>query len=209
MTPLFRRLLAIGIFFTVASLVSNCKSDSNQSGSPSLDLYFPPSNALTTESELRVTGRATNGLKTDSIRVNGISVEPTDDTGRWEVVVPITPGRNSIIIKAEDRDGESLPDLPSVEVVLYDPSVKLDFPFGLDIDTDHDLALVTNINSQSLIAVDLKYGTRTVITGGGRGAGPEIKAPVAVSFDRDLNRAIVVDIELGALVSVDPESGDR
>jgi hypothetical protein len=59
------------------------------------------------------------------------------------------------------------------------------------------------------IVIDLASGDRTLLSGGGAGAGPDLAAPFGVAAEALGDRAILVDAATKALVAVDLATGDR
>ncbi|MHC4492433.1 MAG: hypothetical protein ACYTDU_12490, partial [Planctomycetota bacterium] len=59
------------------------------------------------------------------------------------------------------------------------------------------------------LAVDLASGAVTVISDAQTGLGPDLASPVGVAYDAANRRAFVVDAGMGAVVVIEPESGDR
>jgi hypothetical protein len=84
-------------------------------------------------------------------------------------------------------------------------------PEGIAIDTtnDHDRALVTDSDNNSLVAVALLNGDRTIISDAATGTGPNFNFPIGVVVDSANNRALVASSFSNLILAVDLETGNR
>ena len=79
----------------------------------------------------------------------------------------------------------------------------LSSPSGVAHDVARERALITDTALDALLAVDLGSGQMTPLSG----TGPLLLSPEAVAVAADL--ILVIDSGLGALVAIEPTSGDR
>ncbi len=131
-----------------------------------------------------------------------ISAAPYPATG--EIFI-IGVGRN--IIQAVDVDRGTARIISSVNV---GSGIALDEPSRLVFDADNDRLIVLN-GINTLIAVEVATGNRTVLAGPDRGTGPDLRRPL-LAVDRARDRVLaVLDSFFGTppLVEIDPATGDR
>ena len=65
------------------------------------------------------------------------------------------------------------------------------------------------IDGSTLVGIDLHTGDRTLLSGNGKGTGPEATQFGSVGYDQASARAIAMDYQGNALVAIDPISGAR
>lgn len=83
------------------------------------------------------------------------------------------------------------------------------FPFGLALDSEKNRILVldSDLGVDSIIAVDLTTGDKTLFSDS---AGPnQFSVPRAITLDRESGRFLVVDEASDAVFAVEPNSGER
>ena len=80
---------------------------------------------------------------------------------------------------------------------------------GVVWDEGGQRALVIDDGLNALLEIDMKSGTRTVLSGAGIGSGPDLGSPIGVAWDARGQRALVVDDALDVLMGIDVESGVR
>jgi len=61
---------------------------------------------------------------------------------------------------------------------------------------------------KTIFAVDRSTGQRSVLSGNGVGTGPELSAPVDLSWDPYASRLLVADTSVG-IVAISPQDGTR
>ena len=83
-----------------------------------------------------------------------------------------------------------------------------DFPQDIVIDADNSRALFVAASSNTLLAVDLASGDRTLVSGGATGTGPAFGNPYDLALDAANDRVLVLDTGLGVF-SVALATGDR
>ena len=86
-----------------------------------------------------------------------------------------------------------------------------DNPTGVILDTNNNRnrALIIDNSLDSLVAVDLTTGNRTIVSDTRTGSGPAFSYLSAVSLDTINDRTFVIDWGVRALVAVDLATGDR
>lgn len=93
-------------------------------------------------------------------------------------------------------------------------------PRALDVSADGTRAVVADarphvdqanepFDRYALVDVDLATGDRTLVSGYGLGAGPDLLDVRSIAWDEANDRVLVLDNEAGALLSVDLSTGDR
>jgi len=112
----------------------------------------------------------------------------------------------------------NLDDL-SESVLSTDGSDGLSFGLNGLMDLELDVAntrLIASVNHDIslggalIVAIDLDDGTRSVISGQGKGSGPAFSGGLeGITIDRSRNSLYVVDLSADAIFKVDLESGDR
>jgi DNA-binding beta-propeller fold protein YncE len=181
------------------------------SPAPVLELAFPFSHANYAHTTAGVSGRITHPDPA-SINVSaraGAAAAPGTvlADGRFFVKdIAVAAGTNlaTITVTAahtgKDADTEAItvgraPDLSIVEAVI--------------VDAARDRFLYADRYSGTIVAVARDGYSRSVVSGAGRGAGTELVAPSDLALDTQNDRLYVLDVELDAVLHVDPVSGDR
>ena len=84
-------------------------------------------------------------------------------------------------------------------------------PFALVLDSINNRVLVSDGlgGLQSIVAIDLASGIRSIVSSATIGTGPAFSNPKGIELDLANNRALVVDDNLNALLAVDLSSGNR
>ena len=71
---------------------------------PTLEVYQPTGDMITTESDLVVAGKADLGA---SVTVNEVSVTPSSTTGEFNITISLTEGENTITVTVTDKAGNT------------------------------------------------------------------------------------------------------
>jgi hypothetical protein len=169
-----------------------------------LSVYFPPRYSITDGDSITFHGRATDGEGVDFVEVNGEPATTDDGYLNWEITLSLAQGTNEFEVVAENDAG----DAKSVAVTIR-REVPLLSPQRLAIDDDNDRILVTDDLLQSVIAIDMTDGTRSIFS------GVELANPFSYPFEIAIDsisvpaRALVLDALNGNLYEVDLADGAR
>lgn len=87
------------------------------------------------------------------------------------------------------------PSLGRLQAIAFDPA--------------GNRALLADEFYDSVRAVSLATGVRSVVSDASTGAGPMLQDPIGMALDEASNRALTIDRMAGALVAVDLATGDR
>ena len=138
---------------------------------------------------------------TNLFGTSGIGVDPIGNR-------ILVPNRNALALVGVDlasgdrsflsSDGTTAPAAGSGPGVIG--------PQRLDIDADSNRAFLP-VSGNSVLAIDLVTGDRTIVSGGATGSGPAFATPLDVAVDPANDRLLVLDT--AGLVSVDIATGDR
>mgnify|MGYP005852531373 CR=1 FL=1 len=82
-------------------------------------------------------------------------------------------------------------------------------PVGVALDAAGNRALVTDFVLDTVFAVDLATGERSVFSGEARGTGTRFRSPESIAIDNAGTRAVVTDRFARAVYEVDITSGNR
>jgi sugar lactone lactonase YvrE len=86
------------------------------------------------------------------------------------------------------------------------------FPIAMVIDEPRGRVLVLEFvfgGGDRITTIDLRTGARSTLTSGSVGTGPALNIPTGLAFDAKLDRLLVVDVVLDAILEIDPVTGDR
>jgi hypothetical protein len=180
----------------------------------SVEVTYPTPNANlggdATQTTMRGNIVDSNGAPINLADINYVDVDGQLATldianpGRWSVQVPVTPGLNVLDIELGLTSGA----MANSSQNLYNFAVAAGFS-KLVVDSANNRALVVDAFVDGVLAIDLATGARTVVSGGGTGAGTAFNSPRDVALDSANNRVLVVDWQRDALSAVDLTSGDR
>jgi DNA-binding beta-propeller fold protein YncE len=98
-----------------SSRIESCFAG-NDPGAPRVEIHFPPAKCLADSDSLTVTGTAFDPDGVRSVVVNGVPASGTDGYSTWRVLVPLGPGRNRIVVEAEDGAGNRAPEAAVADV---------------------------------------------------------------------------------------------
>ena len=95
--------------------------------------------------------------------------------------------------------------------ILLDLGSGIDFrpTAAIALDASRDRLLVADPNTNSIAAVDLATGARSIVVASGGSWAPDFQAPSSLVVDSRTQRALVVDARRRALIEVDLITGDR
>jgi DNA-binding beta-propeller fold protein YncE len=85
---------------------------------------------------------------------------------------------------------------------------------GIALDGQGKRVLVSHGNAKALVAASIEDGSRTLLSSDGsqtpaKGTGPAVDFPQKLAMDGTNNRVLIIDQNLGGILSVDLTSGDR
>ncbi len=234
----FRNLYHVGILLPCLLFVVGYGNDSSSSttsnnndvergrSGPTIDISFPlPNSNLAGETDrVTIRGRSLSVGRAHVVQVlihyptSGINhqnapsgmdettiaeFDPADPS-RWSARIPLLRRSNEIVIEASDNRGRSR----TVKLNVRNQPVFSD-PKDVVWDSANQRALVVDKVVHALLAVDLKNGDISLISGLSTGNGSAFESPEAVALDSANNRALVMDSNLKALLAVDLGSGNR
>ena len=180
----------------------------------SLEVTFPTANAnlgggvtqtTVTGNVVDTTGAAIELTDISYVAVNGeMALLDLTDPGRWSVQVPVTEGSNTLAVELALTSGTVINSTQE----LHNFGVYISFG-RMELDAANNRLLIIDGFIDGLIGVDLTTDERSVISGGGIGAGTTFSSPRDSALDTPNNRALVVDWQRDALYAVDFATGDR
>lgn len=189
------------ILLITVTLLVGCDSP------PAVQLDFPPPNAQFTGNALTIRGQleASNPEATEiTVSSASGSLDALIDTGNdsWSVA-----------------DYELFAGRQHLEIIASSPGSLAGPTISLDIDTSPNTLRMTGVAEvvdevfvcdarlQAIIRVDKVVGTRTVVSGMGRGTGPPMQVPTYLQAnDTEL---LVLDQGAGSILRVNTVTGDR
>ena len=151
-----------------------------------------------------LSGSSTPNGGSPFIKLAGITLDSANSRA-----LVVDSGKNAIV--AVDLDPNNL----GVRTVLSEngtgnPANPFAAPRGIALDSSHERALVVDPGLRAIVAVDLtgaNLGDRTILSGSNTpNAINALLAPQGIHLDAVNNRALVTDIGLQAVVSVDLDS---
>ncbi len=205
-----RQLIIIGL---VGTLLAACGGGGGSGGgdappldtqAPAAKINFPTEQALTTADSITVTGTATDAQKNAiaSVTVNNEPATSENDFANWRAVIPLTAGRNEIVVETADDQGNSDASAASIEIKN---EVALLNPSDVEIDPTGNRALLVDSALRAIVAVDLTSGLRSILSDDAIGTGSPFSAPSSIAVDSD--RALVADGS--KIITVDLTNGNR
>jgi DNA-binding beta-propeller fold protein YncE len=177
---------------------------------PDVDPRFPPPVSLTDAEQVAARIRATDPSGMGGVSVNGWPAHRYRFHDEWGVIVLLMRGDNDLRVVAEDTVGNRteapFAGIRSEAALLYQP-------YDVAYDPMRDRALLADLQRDEVVTADLVSGERGVLSGPGRGAGPDLPRPSFLDMDRARDRALVFGRTPGqsqeVLMAVDPVTGDR
>lgn len=149
---------------------------------PTGTITFPAGNASTEKDSISVSAIASDDDIVESVELNGISASFDSATNTWSAQVPLSPGLNELVMTITDAAGNVASKADST---WLDNQPPLDGPDGIAIDGKKDIAYISDDTFERIYAVDLSTGLRTIVTGGDKGAGPQIRSPGKIATSGD------------------------
>lgn len=184
-------------------------------GAPTATIVFPPPVGLSLGESIHVRGTASPGVPTRpggqvapirAIRVNGVAAKSDNGFADWSVDVPLELGTNVLRVETEDELGTVDPEAASVSIVRTSQLVFV--PISVALSPDGTWAAVFDSLTESILAVDMATGRRTVISDTGI-VGPPTIGLEQMAITSDGSEVIAVDADQGTVLSIDVATGAR
>ncbi|HEX7835892.1 MAG TPA: hypothetical protein VF469_00435, partial [Kofleriaceae bacterium] len=128
---------------------------------PSAQIVFPPATGAIDAPAIWVRGTAEDNDGVAAVHVNGVLATTMDGFHTWTAEVALNPGVNPIEVETTDALGNRDARAAHVEVVRRGIGF-LSFPGALTL-ASPTRAIVANMVSATLVAVDLATGVRTLL----------------------------------------------
>jgi hypothetical protein len=145
-----------------------------------------------TRTAFGVNGTRLAGVGTDSVNSRAILTDSTVDA---IYAIDFATGDRTVLSDSGVGAGDDGTNLWGVR--------------GIALDRARDRLVLTNSQSQALLAVDLSSGDRSFISSASIGSGPIFTFPGRLVVDGGNNRAVLPDGNVNGLFAVDLDSGDR
>lgn len=206
--PLGGRRLRTVLAALLCAATIGCGSDDGGGGgptppppdAPTATIAFPADGTLTDAAEVTVRGSATDDEGVASVRVNGVDALSGDGFATWSASVPIELGTNELVVSATSTTGATNESAASVE--LERANLLFEDPVGVVLDGFANRALVVDAGLRAVIAVDWTSGARSILSGEGVGAGPDLVAPRGILRSASLDWTFVADAGAQAILRV-------
>jgi Glucodextranase, domain B len=186
---------------------------------PTALIVFPPPQSVTDAVTITVRGTAGDATAVTAVTVNGTAATSDDGFATWTAEIPLTEGDNPIVVTTEDTLGNGADSVAQATVVRTTEIVPSASAVTWDRVTDR--AVVLDTDNRALFTLDPQTRKRTLLSDGSVGT-PALRSPVAVSWDLQNERILVVDSGVDpegdpenppppapALIAVDPVTGLR
>jgi len=128
---------------------------------PTAKITFPTGQSLSNGDSIIVRGTASDDSDVDSVTVNGIAVTTTDNFATWSIVLPLTPGINTITVAT--RDVELNTDSIAAQAMI-DSGVIIASPERIILDSGNNRYLITDISLRAIVAIDVTTGARIILS---------------------------------------------
>ncbi|MDJ0972855.1 MAG: hypothetical protein QNJ98_00170 [Planctomycetota bacterium] len=154
-------------------------------------VVFPGPTGITDQTTIRIRGTAPDASQVDGVRVDGVVATSGDGFATWEADVALAPGLNVLPVDVLQPGGAVL----TAHVVVQVLSVGQYPLFVRELALDDASGRLYYIDArlQTLAAIALATGHRTLLSGGGVGAGPDFVDPEGVVLDLPNGRAFIVE----------------
>ncbi len=172
-------------------------------------VVFPGPTGLTDQAMIRIRGTAPNASEVEGVRVGGVNATSGDGFATWHADVPLVPGLNVLDVDVSQPGGVEL--LAHIVVRILSVGQYPLFVRSLALDSMNGRLYYIDARLQTLAFIALATGLRTLVSGGGVGAGPDFVDPEGFVLDVPNGRAFVTEGSPGArrVMSVALASGDR
>ncbi len=155
---------------------------------PTVNVLFPNQSGLTNNNFITIRGTASDDSGNVTVTVNGEEAETDDNFATWEAFIDLELGENSYTVVATDDAGNTSMAMGSVN-----RATLFGAPSSLVMDTANNRALISDELLQSIFAVDLTSGERSVLFDNSGLALDLFVNPTDVYLDEANNRLLVLD----------------
>ncbi|WP_347332982.1 hypothetical protein [Marinimicrobium locisalis] len=216
--------VTVGDYTTTFDIVARADTEA-----PEAAFVFPPPMTATEGETVIVRGTAEDELSavsrvtltvSNNDSVNDYEIE-SDDLSNWQKKVTLGPGENTITLQAEDALGNKVSEeeRQSVTVVQQafaeafpDDEVAIAQPRSVLFDEDRNQVLVTDLQENRVVAIDLSTGSRSVFVDGNAESGLSFQDPDGLLLDKQRSRLLIgadSSTEGDAILEVDLKTTDR
>ena len=199
------------IFFLLTLSLFSCGGGGSSGGgngdttAPLATITFPPTLSLTDGDQITVQGTASDDSEITTLRVNGIDAASSDGFSNWQVVVPLTPGSNTLQVETGDIGLNSSSNAAQVLMTAAGPLMTNSQ--DLLLDEPNNRLLVLDLGRRAVMAVNLDNGERSVISDRNTPDNNNLLfSPQAMVLDSANNRLLVLQRFEGVL-SIDLTPG--
>jgi hypothetical protein len=184
---------------------------------PTATIAFPPVFSSTNGNSIYVRGSASSEGRIETVKVNGVEANSSDNFTTWDVLLPLTQGMNTLIVETRDTDQNANSSAATVNIeyaLAADsfPNNNNEFvnPTSISLDTSNDRLLIVDNELDSIFSVNLNTSERSVFSDNTTPNGnTPFVSPGYITLDINNNRALVTDISLEAVIAVDLITGER
>ena len=187
---------------------------------PIITILFPPPVSVTDAGMIVVRGTGTDGSGISALTVNGVAATSTDMFANWQATVPLVAGANAITVDATDGPGNNDPAAATATVTMNATATTtgmvgagppISMPRDILIDQARNRLLYIDTGNDSLSAVDLATGNRTVVSMGATGGGmpANMVNPVGMAGNLAGSIVFVTDDSLDLVIGINILSGIR
>ncbi|MEM6532977.1 MAG: hypothetical protein AAF654_10150 [Myxococcota bacterium] len=184
---------------------------------PTVSLTFPTAESSTNGTAITARGTANAGCGTVITSMSALVgdtefdlfVTPGSEVD-WTFDTNLALGRqNAIEIRATDSGALEGGTEFTVTQEPH-PSPPIDHARGIVLQSSSQTVFVVDRHLDRIIAIDRLSGARSVFSGPGVGAGPELRQPDGgIDLDEARNQLVVTDRGLDAIIGVDLSTGER
>ncbi|MEM9487932.1 MAG: hypothetical protein AAGC55_02245 [Myxococcota bacterium] len=173
---------------------------------PQVTVLFPPQFSVTDEELIVVRGSASDPDGIAAVRVDGLPVTSDDGFATWQIELPLNVGVNVLVVSSEDALGNE--SASAAQVSVNRSPARLSSTLAIANDSERGRVIVADFDA--LIAVELATGARTLISGQGRGIGPDLGFPRGLAVDSVQGVAWITTSNTQIpVLEIDLLSGDR
>jgi DNA-binding beta-propeller fold protein YncE len=190
-----------------ANVVPVDPRDANVGPAPAAIVVFPLPVGMTEAGSVTVRGTAAHEGPILGVRVNGVAAASANGFLDWTVEVPLDLGPNVLRVETEDELGNIDPDAASVSVLRTSPLVF--DPGAITMNPAGNQAVVADVLTDALLAVDLTTGERTVIADDNTGLGGDFVRLGRLAVNAAGDTVFAVDVQQATVVAIDIATGDR
>lgn len=161
--------------------------------SPSVDLKSPTHSSATTNNSIEVIGTASDeDSQVSRVSVNGIDATSENGFANWSVNLPLTTAIDSLIIIAEDAEGNKTEQQYSIHLNQL-PSVFSE-PSELTLDKKNKQLIITDKIQRKVYKSNLLNPDLRALELQSEGDAIELSRPSKTIWDQNVNEALLLDI---------------